>query len=138
MKAVYVETSAVLAWLLGESSAQVVRERVDAANAVLTSVLTYVETERGLLRTEASESLSGGDAQRLRGLLARARSNWLSMAISEEVLARAGRAFPVEPLRTLDAIHLATALEFTKGFPEMAILSFDQRINENARALGIL
>jgi len=59
------------------------------------------------------------------------------MALSEEVLARASRPFPVEPVRTLDAIHLATALEFTAAFPDLRLVSCDSRVRENAEALGI-
>ena len=59
------------------------------------------------------------------------------MAVTSDVLARAGRAFPVEPVRTLDAIHLATALEFVATYPDLRILSFDERVRSNAEALGI-
>jgi len=37
--------------------------------------------------------------------------------ITAEVQERACGKFPVEPVRTFDAIHLSTALEFLKGFP---------------------
>jgi hypothetical protein len=60
------------------------------------------------------------------------------MTVSDEVLRRAGRTFPVEPVRTLDAIHLATALEFTAVYPDLRVLSYDRRIRGNAEALGIL
>jgi hypothetical protein len=59
------------------------------------------------------------------------------MMISEGIVERCGRPFPIEPVRTLDAIHLASALEFTRAFPDLEMLSFDQRILDNAEALGI-
>ena len=59
------------------------------------------------------------------------------MSLTTGVLARAGRAFPVEPVRTLDAIHLATALEFLAAFPDLAILALDRRVLANAIALGL-
>jgi hypothetical protein len=40
-------------------------------------------------------------------------------------------------VRTLDAIHLATALAFTGGFHDVRVLSFDRRILDHAQALGI-
>jgi hypothetical protein len=73
----------------------------------------------------------------LRGLLERVKASWILMEISEEVRLRAGRQFPIEPIRTLDAIHLATALIFMRAFPNLFILSFDHRILENAQPLGI-
>lgn len=137
MTALYLETSAVLTWLLGEGRADRVREAVDGADAVVTSSLMSVETERALVRAESDGLLRSGDGQRLRGALQRARAGWMRMGVSEEVLARASRPFPVEPVRTLDAIHLATALIFTRAFPDLRVLGFDQRILDNAEALGI-
>jgi predicted nucleic acid-binding protein len=133
----YVETSAVLAWLLDEPTAAEVRESVDSAETVVTSELTWVEVERVVARGESSGALRGGDAQKLRGSVARQRAAWMSMTVSAAVLARTGRVFPLEPVRTLDALHLATALEFTKAFQDLRILTFDRRIAENATALGI-
>jgi predicted nucleic acid-binding protein len=137
MIAVYLESSALVHWLLGQSRSTEVRRIVDHAEVVLTSTLTLTETERVLIRAEGQGVLRGGDAQRLRGLLNRVQASWTRMAVSPDVLARAARAFPIEPVRTLDAIHLATALEFASTFPELRMLSFDQRIHSNAEALGI-
>ena len=39
--------------------------------------------------------------------------------------------------RTLDAIHLATALAFTEAFPELGVVSLDRRILDNAESLGL-
>jgi len=138
MKVVYLETSALLQWLLGQSAAEQVKAVVDEAEVVVTSMLTLAEAERVLIRAETGGVLRGGDAQRLRGLLHRAQASWIRMTVSEDVLARASRAFPVEPVRTLDAIHLATALEFVAVFPDLRVLSFDDRLRDNAQALGLV
>src|SRR5262249_53264306 len=129
--------SALLAWLVGQRQADEVRSIVDAARSVVTSSLTFAETSRAILRLERESKVKAGDAQRIRGILGRARASWMGMTISEEILERASRRFPVEPVRTLDAIHLATALEFLKTFPDLRILSFDERILRNAESLGI-
>ena len=81
--------------------------------------------------------LNAGDAERVRGLLSRSRQGWTLMEISADVRARACRFFPVEPLRTLDALHLATALLFMQAFPSLKLLSCDQRLLRNARILGL-
>jgi predicted nucleic acid-binding protein len=137
MRVVYLESSAVLHWLLGQSRAAEVRRAVDQAEVVLTSMITLAEAGRVLIRAENQGVLKGGDAQRLRGLLNRVQASWTRMTVSDEVLARAARAFPVEPVRTLDAIHLATALEFATTHPDLRVLSFDRRVHSNAEALGL-
>ena len=138
MSAIYVETSAVLAWLLGQNGAAEVRRAVDEADAAVTTVLTFTEASRALVRAETDGIIRGGDALRLRGALERARTGWMCMTVSEDVLARASRPFPEEPVRTLDAVHLATALEFTQALADLRMLSFDTRILRNAEALGLL
>ena len=70
-------------------------------------------------------------------MLARGKAGWILVEISEEVRSRAGRMFPTEPVRTLDAIHLATVLILMRALPELRLLSYDERILENARPLGI-
>jgi predicted nucleic acid-binding protein len=137
VSSLYLETSAVLNWLLGQARADEVRAAVDAAEVIVTSALTLTETERALVRAEHEELIREADGQRLRGLLRHASTGWMKMMISEEILSRAGRPFPVEPVRTLDAIHLATALAFTKAFADLRLLSLDRRLLGNARALGI-
>ncbi len=137
MKTIYFETSALLAWLLGESRGGEVKKKIDRAQTVVTSVLTLVEAERALIRAETGNLLSSADAEKTRGLLARSRAAWMLMEISKDVRARASRFFPAEPLRTPDAIHLATALVFMRAFPDLELLAYDQRILKNARALGL-
>jgi len=66
-----------------------------------------------------------------------AEEHWAVYTISDEVTLNAKRTFPVEPIRTLDAIHLATFFIVRGDIPEMVMLSLDQRIRENATALAI-
>ena len=49
---------------------------------------------------------------------------------------RARRRFPREPVRALDALHLATAVRTAEFRPGLRVLSFDNRIRANAVALG--
>ena len=137
MKALYLDSSAVVAWLLGESRAAEVITAMNEAEVRVTSQLTLVEIERVIRRAVALRLIKDASAQKLRGLLARHRKKWITMALTESVLARAGSAFPIEPVKTLDAIHLATALAFSESFPDLKVLAFDRRISQNAAALGL-
>jgi hypothetical protein len=58
------------------------------------------------------------------------------LRIGGEVLERARRRFPVEPVRTLDALHLASALAARAAIPGLDLLSLDQRVRDNGAALG--
>lgn len=133
----YVESSAVLAWLLGEPRGEEARTLLSTAAAVFTSRLTIAECERGLVRLEAAGDVPPGEVARLGEILSRAAQHWLIHDLGEAVLARAGRRFALEPVRTLDAIHLATALLLGAAEPRLELVSFDPRIRDNARRLGL-
>lgn len=46
------------------------------------------------------------------------------------------RRFPIEPVRTLDAVHLATVEWLGEPAALTVIVTRDDRVRENARALG--
>ena len=56
--------------------------------------------------------------------------------VDRAVLARVRRPFPVEPIRTLDAVHLATTELLGEAPQLVTIVTRDARVRENARALG--
>ena len=135
--AVYLETTALLSWLLGEPEGEFVRGTVDRASVVLTSRLTLVEAARGLLRAEHEHRISEAERHTLTGMLAAAAAGWFRLALSDTVCERAERAFPLEPVRTLDALHLASALTALELHAQLAVLTFDERVMTNARSLGL-
>jgi predicted nucleic acid-binding protein len=126
------------AWLLGDETRHRVRRVIDSADRVVTSALTLIEANRGILRAVNERRLTGIDASRLEKLLSQAINSWELLEITPEIRIRAGEPFPVEPVRTLDAIHLATALRFARVFPDISVLSFDERIVVNLEPLGLL
>ena len=58
------------------------------------------------------------------------------VAVTDAVFARVRRPFPVEPIRTLDAVHLATAELLGEPPPLMTIVTRADRVRENTVALG--
>jgi predicted nucleic acid-binding protein len=135
--AVYLESSALLSWLLGEPEGEVVRRTVDRTSVVVTSRLTLVEAARGLLRAEHDQRISAAERHTLTGLLAAAAAGWFRLALADATCERAERAFPIEPVRTLDALHLASALMALELHPGLAVLTLDDRVSANARSLGL-
>ena len=132
----YVESSAVLAWLLGQARGDEARRALRSAEALVSSSLTLFECDRALRRAVPSGLLAEPDADRCLGLLARAASRWRVAAVDDDVLLRGRRPFPREPVRSLDAIHLATALHLRPDLPGLGVLTLDERIASNAELLG--
>ena len=134
---VYAESSAVLAWLLGEQPAAAVRRLLAGAERVVASTLTPLECSRALARAVAAGQLPEADAGAASRLLAHASPGWALLEMTGPALERARQPFPAEPVRTLDAIHLASALEFRNALGQLTLLSLDERIRANATALGL-
>ena len=133
---VYAESSAVLAWLLGEEAGHRVRELLRRAELVMASDLTLVECDRVLIRAVTLGELDEAAAADRRAHLNAAAAHWDLWRISPEIVDRARHPFPAEPLRTLDAIHLASALAARTAVPGVELLSLDDRIRRAGVQLG--
>ena len=133
---IYAETSAVLRWLFAEAGGVDIRESLGTASKVATSRLTLIETRRVVQRAEREGRVTAAQAADLRAIFAQAASTWAILEISDEVARRAEVGFPGEPVRTLDAIHLASALLLREALPDLAIVTADERVRANAHALG--
>jgi predicted nucleic acid-binding protein len=132
----YAESSSVLAWLLGEPDGEGVQSALAGAELVMASDLTLVECDRVLHRATLAGVLSEADAAARRRTLSRAAAHWILFRIDGEVIERARRPFPVEPIRTLDALHLSTALLVRSLVPNLRLLALDRRVRDNGGALG--
>jgi predicted nucleic acid-binding protein len=137
VNAVYLETSAVLRWLFGEPDAARIAQFIREATEPLCSSLTLLEALRALSRLERERPSRLPRLRLLRRRLGEVSADWDLLEITSDIRIRAGEPFPIEPVRTLDAIHLATALQFARAFPGLPVLSFDQRILENLEPLGL-
>ena len=133
----YAESSGVLAWLLDEASSGTVRQLLAAADAIVASDLTLIECDRVLLRAAAVGELSEADAADRRAYLTAAAAHWHVLRIGPDIVERARQPFPGDPIRTLDAIHLASALVARSTLPGLELLSLDDRIRKTARRLGL-
>ncbi len=130
----YIEASALVAALL-EHDAEALKSLRARARRI-TSALTLAEVARAIVRARVGERLTP-DAERaaLRALRRFERRCYV-VAVTDEVLARVKRPFPIEPVRTLDAVHIATAESLGEPPQLMSVVTRDHRVRENARALG--
>ena len=133
---VYAESSAVLAWLLGEEAAPRVREVLGKAELVIASDLTLLECDRVLIRALALGEIEEAAAADRRAHLNAAGAHWHVLRLSTDIVDRARRPFPGEPIRTLDAIHLASALTARAGVAGVDLLSLDDRVRRAGAQLG--
>lgn len=132
----YAESSAILSWLFGEERGQAVRRQLRRATAILASDLTLIECDRVIIRARTLDEITESKANACRNRLTKASSQWHLLRVGSDIVERARLPFPVEPVRTLDALHLASALLAQTALPELALLTLDARIRTAARELG--
>ena len=126
----------MLAWLLGEDDSERVRDILASAGVVVASDLTLVESDRVLNRAVTTGQMREVQAADRQATLNRAACHWILFRVDEEIVERARRPFPVEPIRTLDALHLASAYVIRTLLPGLTLLSLDQRIRDCGQAMG--
>jgi predicted nucleic acid-binding protein len=129
----YVDSSVVVRFVLNEPGRLVELVSVDEK---LTSQLTQLECLRALDRARIAEGLEPDVILARSLVLFEHLRRMKRVAVSRAVLDRGGQAFPL-PVKALDAIHLATALQLReRGRPDLVFATHDRRQGKTALALG--
>jgi predicted nucleic acid-binding protein len=130
------ESSALLAALLERDTA--VMKPLPAGTQHVTSALTLAEAGRAIIRARATGRLTVAEEQAAVRALRTFERRCFILDVDRAVLARVRRPFPIEPIRTLDAVHLATAELLGEAPQVVTIVTRDVRVRDNARALGYI
>jgi predicted nucleic acid-binding protein len=121
---VYIDSSALVKLIVREAETDALRRYLSPAESLTSSILATVEVSRAVARTAPDSKAE----------MAAALESLVVVAFDARIAARAAALGPPS-LRTLDAIHLATALEL--GDELTAFVSYDDRLSAAARDLGI-
>lgn len=128
----YLDTSAILRPVLEEGLSPDLEVRLSEADFLLTSRLSLVETARAFRRVrrlgEKPEALIA-DAERSVRSLWRRCEIW---ELSPEVCGLAETVAPATPLRSLDALHLATYILARREIEGLELLTADLGLREAA------
>lgn len=127
---VYADTSALVKLVVREAESDALEAALDDAAELATSVVTTIELARAVARARAESSATVADEWAVLAVI----SATAEIPLTDEVRAAAATVAPVE-LRTLDAIHLASAL--TLGEHLASVLTYDERLQHAATELGL-
>jgi uncharacterized protein len=123
MNLAYVDASALAKLILDEADAGPMRRWYIEAERIACSIVGLVETRRAVVRKV-------DEPERLDTILRTVVSIGL-----DDTIARVAAALPPKALRTLDAIHLASALGLIGELD--AFVTYDDRLADAARAVGL-
>lgn len=134
-RAIYVESSALVRLLIEGDAA--LGAQLAGAPSRTASALTMLETARAISRKRRDRSLSLAEARAAERRLALFERRLDVLDITADVLRVARQELPVEPVRSLDAIHLASIRLIDEEEPGgLDVASCDERVRDNASALG--
>ena len=122
---IYVDTSVALAQLLAE-------DRRPPASLWSETLVTSRLLEYEIWTRLHARNLAGSHGDPARELMGRIAM----LELSPPVLARALEAFPL-PVRTLDALHLASCEHLRGQGQLLALASYDRRMTAVARAMEV-
>lgn len=135
MKRLYIDTSAYLAILLGETGHKLLERELDDAQ-LLGSSLLVLEANRNLIRLSRGGNLN---PKRLQDCLARVTedSDWFVLRDLTLDLCSGVEMPVVTTPRSLDLAHLRTALWFHRREPLTRFVTLDETQAAAARELGL-
>jgi predicted nucleic acid-binding protein len=131
----YVETSALLRAIV-ENDAAVEQLLAEPATPLVTSALTILEASRTIARARRDGRLTTASSREADRRVASFERATDIRGIDDEVLHGARQEFPFEPVRSVDAIHLATLRLLDREIGPLAVVSCDDRVRRNAAQLG--
>ena len=137
MRGIYLETSALLTWLFDEPHASEIIDTINDADLIVTSELLRIETVRAIKRAQYEKLITLEQRDTLIQTFHDYIQSCFRMSMDDSVIDGATVDFPVEPVRSLDAIHLSTALEYKKLYPEIEMLTADARLKKNTALLDL-
>jgi predicted nucleic acid-binding protein len=119
----YIDSSAIVKLVVAEPESKALRRYVSRRGSLVSSALARTEVTRALLPLGSDAVARGEEVLRRVELL----------RINDRLLRDAGRMPPAE-LRSLDAIHLASARAL--GASVRQVVTYDERMADAAQAAG--
>jgi len=134
----YFDTSALVKRYVDEAGRRDVLQLLRRNECVISAVLP-VELRSGLRRRVAEGSLDGARLPTILKHIAADRPYWTLVEVGTDVLMAAETLVAAHPIRTLDAIHVASAQLFAArvSMPGLTFVSADKRQTETAVSVGL-
>jgi uncharacterized protein len=134
----YFDTSALVKRYVDEAGRREVLKLLRQHECVASAVLP-VELRSALRRRVAEGTVQAARVPEILKRVSVDRAYWTLVDVGAEVLSAAEKLVAVHPLRTLDAIHVASAQVFAAGMsePDLMFVSADKRQTDAAAAIGL-
>jgi predicted nucleic acid-binding protein len=131
---VYLDTSSLVKLYVEEEGSRSVRDLVERADLVATSVVTYAEARAALARQRREGGLTAAGFGQAKRDFEQDWPRYLTIEVSEVVYRNAGNLSEKHHLRGFDSFHLASYLSlYGDEARQIRFSSFDETLNRAAR-----
>jgi predicted nucleic acid-binding protein len=135
LRLAYVDTSALGRVLLNEPDRPAIEAALGGIDEVVSSRLLWIELRR-LARRWQAHAAAAGEPEQVLQLAEEMLRPIAAIPLEEPLFAEAETISPAS-VATLDALHLATAVQLAQVSPLDLILTYDNRLAEGAREHGL-
>lgn len=135
----YFDTSALIKRYVDEPARREVQQLVRRHECVTSAILS-VELRSALRRRVTERTLDSSRVSQILKRVVADRAYWTVIEVGTEVLNGAEALVSVHPLRTLDAIHVASAQLFASrlSIADLIFVSADKRQTDVASGIGLM
>jgi uncharacterized protein len=133
---IYLDSSAFVKLFVKEAGSGVLNVALSAAAEVILADLTFTELASALSRRTREGNLTVAASRAIYRQVEKLGDSYRRVEITPPIHRRAERLLLTStkiPLRALDALHIATALDADAA----TIVSFDERLREAAKSQGL-
>lgn len=130
----YLDTSSLVKLYVEEEGSHLVRDLLQRAELVATSVVAYAEARAALARQRREGGLTTAGYDRAKSDFERDWPRYLTIEVSEAVYRSAGDLAEKHHLRGFDSLHLASYVSLrAEGAGQIRFSAFDDALNRAAR-----
>ncbi len=134
----YLDTSALVKLYVEEEGSSVVRKWVDDADVIATSIIAFVEARAAFARRRRERRIPSAAHTTLVKDFEADWDRYLVLEATEALIKEAGKLTEAHPLRSYDAIHLASAKVLREKLAErVSFASWDARLAHAAEKEGL-
>ncbi|HGG58864.1 MAG TPA: PIN domain-containing protein [Gammaproteobacteria bacterium] len=133
----YLDTSALVKFYIDEVHSEQTLRLASQADHLICHAIGFVETRAALASATRGRRLTQNQHTQI---VRQFREDWekiSSVGLDPELLERAAQFAEGFSLRGYDSLHLASADRIYKGSSEFVFISFDKRLNQAGRLLGM-
>jgi predicted nucleic acid-binding protein len=134
----YLDTSALVKRYIAENNSALVQDWFNSALLHGTASITFVEMASALAKATRLDFIKPAEAKAVWQVFQEDWDDFVSIQLTQHILAKASELAWKHSLRGYDAVHLASTLTWQEVHPEpVTLITFDRQLWQAGKAEGL-